>query len=355
MNSVLTDISKYESGFIVDNYKAQLVLSNCKTIAQIKEYLENILYELKKSNYDIIDEAKNVAIPLSYRLALDDTSSNYRISSEIKEELYKLEFSEKFRKCVKDEIDWICETAFGFSYYSINQLLEDVYEDLQLFSNSLNGNWFVYGRSKNISSILSKLAKFKNESKRPKDKSEETKELINKVLTRFENNISLRMENELSTKIMTYSFNDVKWLITDLVAFTIQLKEGDLKKRNLGSAKATYKSVLNKMLLIFPNEIFFGPSYSNNWHMSRMVCYIEYKVGSSIKIPFELFIRTDYDYYVGYGNYWRYKDINLFLASSQENEDSRLKFNRMVRDFKRFEEVQEALFKEITTGQLDLF
>lgn len=355
--SILSKISQFESSFTTNSYEAQLIVSRSETIDDIKLYIEKIYSSLKKGDCRVLKEAKSVAMPLSYRLALDDTSNNYRISSVLKEQIYRTEFSKELISCIDEEIDWLCQTAFGFSYKFIDGLLDSIFDDLNAFSKNLQGDWFVYGRSKNISSILAKFSKFRNKNKLPKDKSEDTMLLIDSVLDMFEKHIELRLLNRSNNLHLTpYKFSDLKWLLPDFVAFTIQLRENhNITSRNLGSAKSKYKSVYKKFLEIFPNQVFYGPSYSNSWHINRMVCYIEYKVGSSIKIPFELFIRTDYDYFVGYGNYWRYKGIDLFIASNKEKEISKKEFNKKVKNCKTFSEVQHTIFDDITTGQLDLF
>jgi hypothetical protein len=356
MISILSKVSEYESTFITNNYKAQIVISNSESIKDIKYYIENVLRELRNGNKDLINDAKNVALPLSYRFAIDDTSSDYRISSEIKEELFRLEFSEEELKSIEEEVDWLCQSAFGFSYMAMGGLLESIFDDLKIFTESLTENWYVYGRIKNISSILAKFSRFRNEKKMPKDRSIETKQNIDLILNQFEKQVAMRLLYNDTVVYKPYKFEHLKWLLADFVAFTIQLKEADnIKNRNLGSAKSKYKSVYKKFLQLFPNQVFFGPSYSNSWHINRMVCYIEYKAGSSIKIPFELFIRTDYDYFVGYGNYWRYKEIDLFTTSNKENETSQKEFNKKVKKYKSFSEVQNAIFNDVTTGQLDLF
>lgn len=355
--SILSKISEFESSFMTNNYGAQVIVARSENIDDIKRYIETIFNSLKEGNISVLEEAKSVALPLSYRFALDDTSNNYRISSFLKEEIYRIEFPKNVVDCIDEEIDWICQTAFGFSYKSIDGLLESIFDDLNIFSNNLLGNWYVYGRSKSISSILAKLSKFRSKKKLPKNKSDSTLQLIDSILDRFERHIKLRLLNGNNNVNLTpYQFSDLKWLIPDFVAFTIQLREEDhISNRNLGSAKSKYKSVFNKFLKVFPSQVFFGPSYSSSWHINRMVCYIEYKVGSSIKIPFELFIRTDYDYFVGYGNYWRYKGIDLFIASNQEKATSKKEFNKKVKNCKSFSEVQETIFYDVTTGQLDLF
>jgi hypothetical protein len=356
MISILSKISEYEASFITDNYKAQIVISNSESIKDIKFYVENILHELRNGNKQVINVAKNVALPLSYRFAIDDTSCNYRISSEIKEEIFRLEFSDKELKSIEEEIDWLCQSGFGFSYMAMDGLLESIFDDLKGFTHSLSEKWYVYGRVKTTSSILAKFFRFKIEKKMPKDTSIETKENINLILSQFEKQVAMRLLYNDTIVYKPYKFEQLKWILADFVAFTIQLKEdNNIKNRNLGSAKSKYKSVFKKFLELFPNQVFFGPSYSNSWHINRMVSYIEYKAGSSIKIPFELFIRTDYDYFVGYGNYWRYKEIDLFTTSNKENETSQKAFNNRVKKYKTFSEVQNAIFEDVTTGQLDLF
>lgn len=355
--SILKKIAEYESSFVTNNYGAQIVISKSKSIDDIKNYIETIFTELANGNKNVLEEAKSIALPLSYRFAIDDTSNNYRISSELKEEIFRNEFPQELIACIDEEMNWLCETAFGFSYFAIDGLLESIHDDLKIFTASLPENWSVYGRSKSISSILGKFSRFRFGKKGPKDKSETTRKTIDLVLTQFEQNLGLRLSDANAlNEIKAYNFSSLKWLLPDFIAFTIQLKEdNNIANRNLGSAKSKYKSVFNKFIKVFPNQIFFGPSYSDLWHINRMVCYIEYKVGSSIKIPFELFIRTDYDYFVGYGNYWRYKGIDLFFSSNKETQSSQKEFNKRVKSYSTFSEVQDAIFEDVTTGQLDLF
>jgi len=85
-----------------------------------------------------------------------------------------------------------------------------------------------------------------------------------------------------------------------------------------------------------------------------MVCHFEYPVAASSCVAIELFVRTDFDYFIGYGNYWRYKGIDLFAPSSRENDAFRRQFVKRVRACRSFLDVQEMLLKDITSGQISI-
>ena len=353
MNSFWALISDCEEIHSIDFVRCRQIIDQSATIAGVRSYLESVLSRLEEGDRGVIGEAWSVAVPLAYRLAIDDTANGYRIASRLKEAAMWADYPE-ILSCVGDEIEWLCKSACGTDYSELRNVQKDICDKLTTFSRSLNGQWRVYGRRKCISSILGKLAQLNSGNKLPKNTSPEVLHQINGLLVQFQEQVSQRMAGDHRLK-RPYEFSVVKWLLPDLLAFTLQLTEKSDSNRNLGSAKARYRSVYRKLCeQLFPAHVFFGPAYSKAWHMNRMVCHLEYPVTASSCVAIELFVRTDFDYFVGYGNYWRYKGIDLFAPSTRENKTSRQQFIRGVRECKSFSDVQEMLLNDITKGQLSI-
>jgi hypothetical protein len=352
VNSFWTLISECEETHSIDFVRCRQIIDQNDTIAGVRSYLDSVLSRLEEGDRGAISEAWSVAVPLAYRLAIDDTANGYRIASRLKEAAMWAAYPE-ILSCVGDEIEWLCKSACGTGYSELRNVQKDICDKLTTFSRSLNGQWRVYGRRKSISSVMAKLAKLNSGNKLPKNTSPEVLHRMNGLLVQFQEQVSQRMAGYHCQK-RPYEFSDVKWLLPDLLAFTLQLTEKSDSNRNLGSAKARYISVYRKLCEQFPARVFFGPSYSRAWHMNRMVCHLEYPVAASSCVAIELFVRTDFDYFVGYGNYWRYKGVDLFAPSSRENKTSRQQFIRRVRECRSFSDVQEMLLKEITTGQISI-
>ena len=353
MKSIWDIVSDSQETSKIDPERSRQILLRHNSIDSMRNYLEGVLVRLKQGEFTAVEETWRVAVPLAYRLAIDDTANGYRIASKLKDAAIWLEYPDVM-SCVKEEIDWIIKTAFGVDNIELGNIQAHIYNNLLKFSKYLKGEWQVYGRQKCITSILSKFTKFKTGDKLPKDRNPEVLNQIKITLNQFETQIFERLKGNLGQK-RPYDFATLKWLLPDLFAFTIQLTEQIDSSKNLGSAKASYKAVYKKLYNDFPASIYYGPAFSSSWHMNRMVCYLAYQLDLLSQVPFELFVRTDLDYFIGYGNYWRYKGVDLFATSSKENNTHRKQFVKKIRSFKNFSEVQSTIFNEITTGQLDLF
>ncbi|MEX0811588.1 MAG: hypothetical protein WD048_05170 [Chitinophagales bacterium] len=351
------DIWKYlhdiEINKKVDIEACRKLIFNTTEVYQVKEYLDDILRDLKFGKTRVIDEARSVALPISYRLSLDDTSSDYRISSKINTEIFRLE-NPKLSKSISDEIKNLIFKSFKIRYSGLKILENQIVFDLSKFSTKLDDEWHSYGRVKEIFSIYYKLFRFKIHDKQPKKKSDEVYKGITGVLQTFEENVCIRLNDHVED-IKSYDTQQVMWIVPDLIAITIQLSIKSDHTRNLGSLKSKYKSVNKKLKEEYPLEIFYGPSYSNKWHINRLVSYAFWNF-KNYMIPIELFIRTDFDYFIGYANYWRYKGVHLFAGT---HKDSTSKSKKMlinkIHECNSFYEVQNMLYREIKSGQLELF
>lgn len=338
----------------LDAKLCRLVIARCHSVADLRNYLENVLLRLERREAAIVREAWSVAIPLAYRLALDDTSRGYRIGSRLKEAALWAAYPQ-LMECVELEVDWLCKSAYNVTYAALGTAQEKIHAQLTEFQARLEGDWRVYGRRKSIGSIFEKLFRYHSGEKTPKNDSSPGLNRMALFLAQFEGQVAQRLSGEHRGK-REYDHSEVKWLLPDLLAFTLQLKESGHELRNLGSAKAKYKAAFAVLRQHFAGCAYFGPSYSSAWHMNRMVCHWEYPVGESAPpIALELFVRTDFDFFVGYGSYWRYKGVDLFAASNEEGASARRRFVSRIRACKSFSDVQEMLFTEITTGQLSLF
>ncbi len=346
-------LEDYESNSYIDVEACRKLLFETNEVSQIKDYLDQILRTLKSGNVEIIKEAKSIALPLSYRLSIDDTSNNYRISSKINSEIFKLENPE-LSKCISDEIKHLIFKTLKIRYDGLRILEKQIDLDLKRFAKELDDDWYIYGRVKELFSIYLKLYKFKKNKKKPKKKTDKIKHGISNTLRKFEKNVHYRL-NSIEKKLHDYETEYFIWIIPDLIAVTFQQSIKSNHTRNLGSLKSKYKSINNRLIEECPFEIFYGPSYSTKWHINRLVTYGLWNF-KNYQIPMELFIRTDFDYFIGYANYWRYKGINLFAGSHTDKTDKNKKdLIKRIYMCVSFSEVQEMLYKEIKTGQLELF
>ena len=263
-----------------------------------------------------------------------------------------LEYPEVMR-AVAQEIEWLCRTSFGMGYSEMDGINKWLSGQLERIALDMEGDWFVYSRQKTVSSILHKLSQYHHNEKLPKDRSPEVLNGMHAMLAQFEIQVEARA-NKITFDYKPYDFNLVKWLLPDMMAYTMQMHEDKSSSRNLGSVKSKYQGVYGQLRAI-KMSAYYGPSYSSSWHMNRMVCYLQDNWSSSVYYAAELFVRTDLDYFIGFGNYWRYKRINLFAGSASEQLSDRREWIRRVKDFSQFEEVQNLLFEEINSGQLALF
>lgn len=328
------------------------IVASARSVQDIRVQVEAILSDCRAGDKAALRKVWGIALPLSYRLALDDTAKNYRIASALKESAMLLEYSELMR-AVAMEMEWLCQTAFGMGYSEMGGINQWLFLQLERIADELEGDWFVYSRQKTVSSILQKLSQYHHGEKLPKDKSPELISGMHAALAQFERQVEARLHQD-PHDYKPYDFNVIKWLLPDLMAYTIQMHENEGGSRNLGSAKAKYQGVYSQLRAI-KMSAYYGPSYSSSWHMNRMVCYLQDNWNSSVYYAAELFVRTDLDYFIGFGNYWRYKRINLFTRSASEQVKNRREWIRRVKDFRQFEEVQNLLFEEVSSGQLALF
>ena len=154
-----------------------------------------------------------------------------------------------------------------------------------------------------------------------------------------------------------YSREDVKWVLPDLLASTVQFRDTLVHTKNLGVLKQKYKAIfgyLERELSAREVMVYFGPAYSKKWHMNRMVFYT-LCTPQFMRVPMEVFVRTDRDYFIGYANYWRYKNVELLASSSPDDIKRRSAFIRELKSCTDFRQVQELVFRQATSGQLCLF
>ena len=152
-----------------------------------------------------------------------------------------------------------------------------------------------------------------------------------------------------------YCGEDINWIIPDLIGVSIQFSHAFVRNHNLGTSKRRYLGVFNELARNINADIYYGPSFSEKWHINRLVCYVLFTRGNHIRLPTEIFIRTEYDYNIGYANYWRYKGVSLLETTQKEGVRKRAELLREIKACKEYSEVQELIFREVTSGQLCLF
>jgi hypothetical protein len=335
-----------------DAGRCRWVVNHCRSVAELLEYLEKVLGRLRVDGSSGVEEAWTVAIPLAYRLSVDDTSHGYRIGAALKDAALRASHP-RLMECIDLEMDWMCKSAYNVRYSELQSVHETIADQLSDCRNELEGQWRVYGRIKSIGSTFEKLARYYTGQKRPKADPRASLVPLPVFLDQFAEQVSERLMGNHRGK-QGYSGSDVRRVLPDLLAFTLQLKESARERRNLGSAKARYKGVFRCLEACLPGEAYFGPAYSSAWHMNRMVCHWGFPVNDRA-IGLELFVRTDFDFFVGYGSYWRYKGIDLFSSAADDRCAARKRFVSNLRTCGSFRDVQELLLREINSGQLTLF
>ena len=78
----------------------------------IRQYVEEVLGELRAGKSERLEEAIHVAIPLIYRFAIDDTSRGYRVGAELKEECSRLKHPD-FYCALRSEVECLCRSYCG--------------------------------------------------------------------------------------------------------------------------------------------------------------------------------------------------------------------------------------------------
>ncbi len=121
MKSLWTLISDCEENNDIDFVKCRQVIDQSGTITNVRCYLERVLSRLEEGDREAISEAWSVAVPLAYRLAIDDTSTGYRIAAQLKEAAMRVDYPEIFL-CIEDEIEWLCKSACGASYSELSDV-----------------------------------------------------------------------------------------------------------------------------------------------------------------------------------------------------------------------------------------
>jgi hypothetical protein len=235
-----------------------------------------------------------------------------------------------------------------------DQYLNNIINDMSPLIDSIGEDYKIYGRVKGPYSIFDKLYRYWGGKKNTKNRHPDVIASLNRILRVFDSNISNRIElcKELSE---SYQNEEIKWIIPDYFAITIQFNSDLVKNKNIGSTKSKYMGIYNKLEKNLISNIYYGPSYSEKWHMNRLVFYTLFTLSDKIRIPGEVFIRTDYDYFIGYANYWRYKNIHLLERTNSIQSDEHFEMLRKIKNCHEFREVQELIFDEITKGQLLMF
>jgi len=350
-NQLLTYIPEYSNANI-DYIKCKDIVYNSNSLNDVRNYVNSIYNKLLRSEQEVINEALNVTIPIIYRLSLDDSSNNYRIASAIRNKAFKLLYP-KFYDALIEEIDYLCYRYFNCSYDSLNTIINDISSQYEFNLKNSNLKYIIYFRLKSPLSIFDKLYKYYENKKDLKISDNNITNELNNLLNTFSLNVLNRMLNKnVSTEYG--NSNILLWALPDLIAFTIQFDQDFIKGKNLGVAKNKYKSVYNKIFKITNSTVYYGPSFSEKWYMNRLYFY-SMLLQSGNKIPYETFIRTNYDYYIGYSYYNRYKNISLLIHPKEEQKKYKIFIVNNIKHCSKFEEVQELLYKEINNRDWLLF
>jgi hypothetical protein len=360
VKSIWSVIKYFECEYEVDELKCSELVEKLQSVVAIEKYLTSLKVKLNSAmnsdamlnekHEELVEEAWSVAIPIAYRFAIDDTARNFRIGSELKELTMRLVFPNEINAFEK-ELNNICSAALGISYQSLEREHAKLKLGLENFASKLPEKWRVYGRIKNPSSILNKFYKYKIGQKKTKPHDKSEAENIDLLIERLEENIKLSLEPEKTepdqNKSNPYNFETLKWLLPDLLAFTIQMEEEEDSKKNLGANKSKYRKVYRLLEKENICHIYYGPDYSTKWHMNRMVCYLEVDLDLLTRIPCELFIRTDVDYFIGFGLYWIYKDTGPFMEYKHTSKKFQEWFISESKKCKNFDEVKQILLNDV--------
>ncbi|OJV16393.1 MAG: hypothetical protein BGO21_26200 [Dyadobacter sp. 50-39] len=343
-------VSKTEDAFPIDPVGCRAVLRQANSSTDVRNYLVGILRQLETNDLAVIPEVWRVAIPLAYRLGLDDSSSGFHIASRLRDAAICLAYPTTMKN-FKDELDWVYESACGIKYSQLNVLDVEFSQTMSDFLSGYKENWKIYSRIKTASSILSKLAAFHTGKKKPK--AQENYKVSDSDIQAFLHQFSRQFQSRMNGSPISdpYDLSVLKYILPDCIAFTIQLSES----RQIPTiAKQKYEQIF-KDFSVIPSEIYFGPAYSQSWHINRLTSHFLCTFSGGLKIPIELFIRTDLDYYIGYSNYWLYKGIQLYYSTDRQKKIYQTNFIRQVRKCRSFEEVQSLIFRDLVSGQLDIF
>lgn len=328
------------------------ILYGARAVGDITEYVSLILSKLEHNDHSAVDEALHVALPLVYRLGLDDSSGNARIASAIKDKCCTLRYP-AFYKALENEINDVCISYCHTTFNKCGEYVKELVDETSSCVRSIAIPFKVYGRRKSPYSIFEKLVRYSKKDKHLKDNNSQRSVSLRLFLEKFEDNIIATLNG--SQRKHDLWGDDINWIIPDLIGVTVQFSHTFVRNQNLGASKRRYLRVFCELARNIKAHIYYGPSFSEKWHINRLVFYALFTRESNIRLPAEIFIRTGYDYNIGYANYWRYKGVSLLEATHAEGVRKRAELLRELKACEDFSQVQDLIFREVTSGQLCLF
>ncbi len=258
-----------------------------------------------------------------------------------------------FNRATK-EIDHLCRSYHATTYRRLEEYLSAIVDETTTCVRNLGFTCKGYGRRKTPYSIFEKLTKYAVNRKSLKVRGLNHSVSLCSTLNKFASNILNRMASS-SCSYFNYRTEDIQYVLPDLLAATVQFPSSFVRDMNLGATKRRYLGVYNELKENLKAHIYWGPDYSDKWHINRLVFYALFKEKRKIRIPVEVFIRTDYDYYIGYANYWQYKGVSLLRDASPNGQKKRAEFLNRVKKCQTYEQVQELVFQQVHIGQMALF
>lgn len=337
--------------------KCDDIIRSAKSPNEVRQYIRGVLRKLREGRNDLVSEALNVAMVLAYRLALDDSSANERLGSSIKEACCRALHPE-FYKALSDEIALIAQSRYRVKYARLSTHLGRILAQLKVAADAVSGLRFTtYGRVKTAYSIFEKLCAYADGRESLKDPSAELENSLFSTLNKFGCNVLMRMSHSGSV-VADYSTEEIEWILPDLLAATIQYDgpvrgpDAFVDGANLGATKRRYRWLYRRLIEANGCEVYMEPHWSARWHINRLVFYAYFCPTNKIRLPVEVFIRTTYDYCIGYANYWRYKGISLRGDESDVCDAERERLLVRIKGCASFGDVQRLVLEEAKRGLL---
>jgi hypothetical protein len=321
-----------------------------RSAADVSAYVHQIVDRAEKGDHSAAEEALHVALPLVYRLGLDDSSSDDRIAARIQDVACKILMPDLHGAAVS-LLEEIMRGA-GLSYATCQLALSEFMSETRMLAGRVSEDCHVYGRVKSPIAVFLKFYRYLMGEKKPKGPSPSSREASLYAID-FLDTLACRMGGDVAPS-PRLDLDALSFLLPDLVGVTTQFGNSFGNSR-LGIARRRYHTVLR----IFDNQPSFvrkrGPFFSRHWHMNRMAFHVLFGSSTGEAVPVELLVRTDLDYFLGYANYWRYKNIQLLDPPGSERRTRRLEQIAALRACRHFSEVQELILRELQSGQLLLF
>ena len=314
------------------------------SVSALTEYVANIIERARAGDRIAAEESLYVALPIVYRLALDDTSRELRFAATIQDVACRV-LRPELHRALCQVMATESQGALGLSDAEVVGILPDVLDVTKTLGTTVCPECRVYGRIKTPVSIFLKLYRYLTRIKVPKGRPPSDFDGVQRaaaVLARVDGRLSGRIDRE-----PTLDGPSLEYLFPDFIGVSIHYDDTFVKGGHLSRAQRRYRRIEAAMAQCETLRMRAGPFRSRHWHMKRLAFHVRYVVGPRVSVPVEILVRTNRDYLLGYANYWRYKGAVMLEVPGSEEGIARKRLLRRLRGYRDIGSVQEMLLRDV--------